>query len=69
MNVININHKDDLSADEVLEKAKGNYERVLIIGYDDLEKLDVRASSNVGDHEALFMIEQFKAVLMSEYEE
>lgn len=50
--------------DHVLEKAKGNYESVLIIGYNEDGELDVRSSLNVSHEKAVWMIETFKHKLV-----
>ncbi len=50
--------------DTVLEKAKGELESVLIIGYDKEGCLDVRASLNIDHSDILWMIERFKQKLI-----
>ncbi len=46
-NVVKIyTQKSDENPDMVLEQCMGNYEEVIVIGYDKLGELDVRASTN-----------------------
>lgn len=49
-----------LNPDNVLEQAKGNYESVVIIGYDKDGYLDGRASTNLTRENILWLVEQFK---------
>jgi len=51
--------------DSVLEKAVGNYDEVMIIGYDKKGELDVRATLGLEHKDFLFMIEVFKLKLLS----
>lgn len=44
----------------VLEQAKGEYESLVIIGYDNNGVLDCRASTNLNRMEILWLIEKFK---------
>ena len=47
--------------DNVLEQAKGEYENVVIIGYDSEGRIDARASTNLNRMQILWMIEAFKS--------
>lgn len=51
--------------DNVLEQAVGVYDMVLIIGVDKESCIDVRASLNVDDRDALMLVERFKFNLLS----
>lgn len=46
--------------DTVLEKAKGEFESVMVIGWDHDGILDVRASMNLNQQQCLWLIEAFK---------
>lgn len=50
--------------DNVLEQAIGQYESVFIIGFNNNEELDVRASLNLTQKDILWMIEWFKARML-----
>lgn len=66
LKVISIN-KDQpaVSADVVLKEAVGDYESVIIIGYDTDGEMEARASLNL-DHKAIvFLLEVFKQKLIS----
>lgn len=45
--------------DAVLEQAVGQYDTVLVLGYDDKGALDVRASTNWKRHEIAFAAQTF----------
>ena len=60
-NVVNL-FDPELSADDVLERAKGKLGEVLIIGYDHDGVLDVR-STNTTAANAAFMTQQFLSKL------
>lgn len=65
-NVVKIyTQKSDENPDMVLEQCMGNYEEVIVIGYDKLGELDVRASTNWKIPDILFAVEAFKHKLMS----
>ena len=51
--------------DHVLEEAKGEYQEVFIIGYDNQNYLDVRSSTNWDAKSILFAIEKFKSKLLN----
>lgn len=51
--------------DNVLEQAIGEYDSVLIIGYDKDEYLDARASTNLDHSQILWLIEKFKHNMLS----
>jgi hypothetical protein len=46
--------------DTVLERAKGEFSSVLVIGWDNDEMLDVRCSETMTQHQCLWLIEIFK---------
>lgn len=50
--------------DIVLERSLGQYESVLIMGYDTEGRFDVRSSTNLNASDMLWLIEWFKARLM-----
>ena len=50
----------DENPDNVLEQSIGEYEIVLIIGYDLNGDMDVRASTNTPPSQILWMMERFK---------
>lgn len=54
-----------ISPDVVLEAAKGEYQSVFVIGYDNDGNLDPRASKNLNGKDVLWLMEQFKAKLMN----
>ena len=59
-----------MSADPVLKAAIGQYQSVVVIGYDSEGALDARASLNLRGHEILWLIEAFKLKLLNgEYAE
>lgn len=51
--------------DHVLEKSKGNYKSVFVIGWDNDGILDVRSTTNLDQKEILWMIEVFKNKLLN----
>lgn len=53
-----------LDPDEVLSKSIGEFQSVVIIGYDHEGGLDARASLNINDAEILWLVENFKAKLV-----
>ena len=50
--------------DAVLEQAVGNYGSVLLVGWDQEGRLDVRSSTNLDHKEILWLIEVFKQKLV-----
>ena len=54
-----------LAPDQVLTEAVGEFESVLVIGYDHEGELDARASLNLTAAQILFLIERFKLNLLS----
>jgi len=54
-----------LSPDNVLEQAKGQYESVLVLGYDHTGELDARASLNLKTTDIVFIVEMFKLLLLN----
>ena len=63
--VVDLRNDPATNPDVVLEKAVGEYESVLIIGYDKDGVLDARASLNQDAKSILFMLEQFKNKLLN----
>ena len=60
-NVVKIYPKNSAeNPDNVLEQSIGEYEIVLIIGYDLNGDMDVRASTNTPPSQILWMMERFK---------
>jgi hypothetical protein len=54
--------------DAVLENAKGEFESVMVIGWDKDEMLDVRAILDLNQQQCLWLIEKFKFnMLRGEY--
>jgi len=51
--------------DSLLEMAKGDYTKVSTIGVNNKGALEVRASTNMGRAELLWLIEEFKLILLS----
>ena len=65
-NIISLHTSNDvIGADIVVEEAIGVYENVVIIGWNKQEELEVRASLNLSQAEILWLIETFKARLLS----
>ena len=62
-NVVKLNPAQD--PDVVLEKAKGVYQNLLIVGYDHEGEFDCRADLGSGKNETLFMAQQFCHNLLS----
>ena len=54
-----------LSADPVLEKAVGQYQSVVVIGYNNEGELQAAASMNLRGHEILWLVETFKLRLLN----
>lgn len=50
--------------DNVLEQAKGQYECLFIVGYNQEGELDARSSTNLSRERILWLIEQFKNDLL-----
>ena len=65
MKVVDLNSDPARNPDVVLEKAKGHYETVVVVGYDKDGVLDVRGSTNQDVKSILFMMEQFKNKLLN----
>ena len=63
-NIINLS-KTAANPDTVLEKAIGQLESVLVIGYDKNGHLDVRASMNIQHKDILWLIELFKTKMLN----
>ena len=49
----------------MLEKALGQYQSVVVIGYNDEGELQAAASMNLRSHEILWLIESFKLRLLN----
>ncbi|MEE8288960.1 MAG: hypothetical protein V3R25_06060 [Nitrosomonadaceae bacterium] len=54
-----------IDANTVLEKAKGNYTSVLVIGWDDEGYLDVRSTNNLDQKDCLYLVQMFTHKLLS----
>lgn len=54
-----------VNPDTVLDAAKGQYESVLVLGYDENGVLDARASLNMQAKDILFLVECFKLKLLN----
>ena len=63
-NIINLS-KTAANPDTVLEKAIGQLESVLVIGYDKNGHIDVRASMNLQHKDILWLIELFKTKMLN----
>ena len=64
-NIIKFIPRDAASdPDVVLEEAKGQYTKVILLGFDGDGNLDTRASLNVTYQEILWMLELFKHKLL-----
>ena len=64
-NIVKFIPKDAASSpDVVLEAAKGEYTKVVILGFDEYGNLDPRASLNITYQEILWMLELFKHNLL-----
>lgn len=57
--------KSSEDPDSVLEMSMGNYQSVLILGYDDDGNLAMSSSTNLNRMEILWMIEYCKIAIMS----
>lgn len=66
MKVVDISKNEQAQKpDEVLEHAKGEYEKVLVVGYSKHDGfLDARATLNMTDADVLLLIERFKHFLI-----
>ena len=51
--------------DHVLEEAKGDFDSVLIIGWDKDEVIDIRASLNLDHANCLYLAAMFKKKLLN----
>lgn len=52
--------------DEVLEAAKGQYEQVLIIGWNTHGNMDVRATLGLEASECIYLMRMFEHAILSE---
>lgn len=50
--------------DNVLEQAIGEYESLIVVGYDNSGDLVGRASTNILRKDILWMVEQFKLMIL-----
>lgn len=50
--------------DAVLDQAIGQYESVLLVGYDKEGRLDIRSTTDLDHQSILWLIESFKAKLL-----
>ena len=53
-----------LDSDTVLEKAKGNYTSVLVVGWDAEGFLDVRSTNNLDQKDCLYLAQMFTHKLL-----
>ncbi|QDP67520.1 MAG: hypothetical protein Unbinned5350contig1004_27 [Prokaryotic dsDNA virus sp.] len=54
-----------LDANTVLDKAKGDYNSVLIVGWDNQGCLDVRSTNNLDQKDCLYLAQMFTHKLLS----
>lgn len=54
-----------LDADTVLEKAKGNYQSVLILGWDTEGYLDTRSTNNLDQKDCAYLAQLFTHKLLN----
>lgn len=54
-----------LEPDTVLEKAKGNYNSVLILGWDKEGYLDVRSTNDLDQKDCLYLAQKFSHKLLN----
>ena len=52
------------NADNVIEQSIGEFESILMIGYDKEGHLDVRASTNIDRANLLWLVEQAKSLIL-----
>ncbi len=57
--------KSGFDPDSLLEMAKGEYEKLSVIGVNKTGSLEVRATTNMSRSELLWLIEEFKLILLS----
>lgn len=62
--IINIDPRPATTPDLVLERALGQFQNVVVIGYDLEGGLDYRADLGTSRKEILWLLEQFKLVLL-----
>jgi len=62
--VIKLRPADD--PDEVLKSANGNYQQLIIVGWNNDGQLDVRATLGMDAAETIYLIEMFKHAILSE---
>ena len=65
MNIVNMRNDTALNPDNVLDKAKGEYESVFVIGYDHEGIMDARSTTNLNAAQILFLLECFKNKLLN----
>jgi len=53
-----------LEPDTVLERAKDVFTHVVVLGWDKSETLDVRASSNLSNEQAIYLMELAKHTIL-----
>lgn len=56
------------SPDNVLDQARGVYDKVVILGLDEENCVDVRVSTNITNQDILWCIEKFKRNLLLDLE-
>ncbi len=62
--IIPVDPRPAKTPDLVLERALGQFQNVVVIGYDHEGKLDCRADLGTSREDILWLIEQFKLVLL-----
>jgi hypothetical protein len=63
--IIKFDPRDASTPDLVLERAMGEFQNVVVIGYDHDGDLDCRADLNTSRKEILWLVEQFKLFLLT----
>ncbi|WP_026601487.1 hypothetical protein [Methylomonas sp. 11b] len=64
--ILQFKHKNAaIDPDVVLQEAQGNYESVIVIGFDKHEALDCRASLNLSQAEIHWMVSVFMHKLLA----
>ena len=65
--VVDINkNQPAIDADQVLEKSKGTYKAMLVIGYNQDGYLEVNTTKNLDCAQVLWLIENYKKLLLED---
>ena len=65
-NVIKFRSKNPAEdPDQILEKAKGTYQDVILLGWNTESRMNVRASYGMSIEEMIYLVDQFKHNLLS----